>query len=156
MKTILRSFWIAAACVSAPCVSAPCVAAGSSARAAGVEPKAPNIIIILADDIGYGDFGCYGATKVKTPNIDRLASQGRRFTDAHTPSAMCSPTRYALLTGKYAFRHPQVAKGVLSGIAPLSIGTNQLTLAALLKHAGYTTGAVGKWHLGLGKGTGRL
>ena len=65
-------------------------------------PQKPNIIFILADDIGYGDFGCYGATKVKTPNIDRLAAEGRRFTDAHSPSAVCTPTRYAFMTGQYA------------------------------------------------------
>jgi arylsulfatase A-like enzyme len=116
----------------------------------GGETRRPNIVLILADDIGYGDFGCYGAVKVKTPNVDRLAAQGRRFTDAHTPSAMCSPTRYALLTGKYAFRHGPVAKGVLSGAAPLVIGETQLTLAKILKQAGYVAGAVGKWHLGLG------
>ena len=114
------------------------------------QAKQPNIVIILADDIGYGDFGCYGATKVKTPNVDRLAALGRRFTDAHTSSAMCSPTRYSLLTGKYAFRHQPVAKGVLSGVAPLVIGENQLTLAKILSQIGYVTGLVGKWHLGLG------
>jgi arylsulfatase A-like enzyme len=123
----------------------------ASAATAG-ETRPPNVVVILADDIGYGDFGCYGATKVKTPNVDRLAAGGRRFTDAHTPSAMCSPTRYALLTGKYAFRHTPVAKGVLSGVAPLVVGEQQLTLARLFKTAGYATGAVGKWHLGLGKG----
>ena len=68
------------------------------------QPAKPNMIVILADDLGYGDVGCYGATKVKTPNIDRLASEGRRFTDAHSASAVCTPSRYALLTGEYPFR----------------------------------------------------
>src|SRR5437763_13819413 len=78
----------------------------------------PNIVVILADDIGYGDVGCYGATKVKTPNIDRLAKQGLRFTDGHSPSATCTPTRYALLTGQYAWRH-RAGSAILSGVSPL-------------------------------------
>ncbi len=112
-------------------------------------PLRPNIIVILADDIGYGDLGCYGATKVKTPNLDRLARGGMRFTDAHSPSAVCTPTRYALLTGQYAWRH-QPGSQILSGIAPLSIPNGRLTLPLLLKRNGYATGVVGKWHLGLG------
>src|SRR3954465_7578586 len=80
----------------------------------------PNVVFILADDIGYGDFGCYGATKVKTPNVDALAAQGMRFTDAHAPSAVCTPTRYAVMTGQYAWRHKPGAN-ILPGDAPLSI-----------------------------------
>jgi arylsulfatase A-like enzyme len=109
----------------------------------------PNILFILADDIGYGDLGCYGATKVKTPTLDRLASQGCRFTDAHTTASTCTPTRYALLTGQYAWRH-QPGSRILPGDAPLGIRTERVTLPKLLKRAGYTTGIVGKWHLGLG------
>ena len=112
-------------------------------------PLRPNIVVILADDIGYGDLGCYGATRVKTPNLDRLARGGMRFTDAHAPSAVCTPTRYALMTGQYAWRHPPGAQ-ILSGVAPLCIPKDRLTLPALLKQAGYATGVVGKWHLGLG------
>lgn len=119
------------------------------APAAADVAKAPNIVIILADDIGYGDLGCYGATRLKTPNLDRLAAAGLRFTDAYTPSAVCTPTRYALMTGQYAWRHPPGAR-ILSGMAPLCIPAERLTLPGLLKQAGYTTGAVGKWHLGLG------
>lgn len=109
----------------------------------------PNILFIIADDIGYGDLGCYGATKVKTPTLDRLARQGCRFTDAHTTASTCTPTRYALMTGQYAWRH-QPGSHILPGDAPLGIRTNAVTLPKLLKQAGYMTGIVGKWHLGLG------
>jgi arylsulfatase A-like enzyme len=119
--------------------------------AAADQPRKPNVVVILADDIGYGDLGCYGATKVKTPNLDRLAREGLRFTDAHAPAAVCTPTRYALLTGQYAWRHPPGAR-ILSGVAPLSIPPDRLTLPRLMKQAGYTIAAVGKWHLGLGAG----
>ncbi|NBO92597.1 MAG: arylsulfatase [Planctomycetia bacterium] len=112
----------------------------------------PNIVFILADDIGYGDLGCYGATRVKTPNLDALAARGLRFTDAHSPSSMCSPTRYALMTGRYAWRNTPTARGVLSGVAPLCIVPGSYTLPSMLQKQGYATGVVGKWHLGLGAG----
>ncbi len=114
----------------------------------------PNVVFILADDIGYGDFGCYGATKVKTPNVDALAGHGLRFTDAHAPSAVCTPTRYALMTGEYAFRH-KAGANILPGDAPLSIAAGTLTVPALMKQAGYRTAAIGKWHLGLGDASGQ-
>ncbi len=113
----------------------------------------PNIILILADDLGYGDLSCYGATKVDAKNIDRLAREGIRFTDAHTPSAVCSPTRYGLLTGRYPWRYPKLKTGVLHHRDTLSIGVNQPTIASLLKTRGYATAAVGKWHLGWGSGS---
>src|SRR5438128_762291 len=112
----------------------------------------PNIVLIYSDDVGYGDVGCYGATRVKTPNIDKLATGGLRFTDAHSPSATCTPSRYALLTGEYAWRHP--GTGIAAGDAPLVIPTNYTTLPSLLKRAGYATAAIGKWHLGLGPPSG--
>lgn len=112
--------------------------------------KGPNIVFIFADDLGYGDIGCYGATKVKTPNIDRLAREGMRFTDAHSPSSVCTPSRYNLLTGRYCWRTWASTSCVWS-TDPLLIDTDRLTLPKLLKRNGYTTACIGKWHLGFGK-----
>lgn len=110
----------------------------------------PNIVLILADDLGYGDPTCYnGESKIPTPHVDRLAEQGIRFTDAHAPSAVCTPTRYGLLTGRYCWRS-SLKQGVLNGYSEPLIETDRLTLASLLKRYGYNTGCVGKWHLGLG------
>jgi arylsulfatase A-like enzyme len=114
----------------------------------GAAQKPSNIVIIYADDLGYGDVSAYGATHLKTPNIDRVAREGLRFTDAHAAAATCTPSRYALLTGEYAFRRP--GTGILPGDAGLVIDTDGPTLAGVFKGAGYTTGVVGKWHLGLG------
>jgi len=108
----------------------------------------PNIIIIYADDLGYGDVSCYGARTINTPNIDRAASQGLRFTNAHCTSATSTPSRYSLLTGEYAWRRK--GTGVLPGDASAIIEPGRTTIASVLKKAGYTTGVVGKWHLGLG------
>lgn len=109
----------------------------------------PNVIYIYADDLGYGDLSCYGAEKIKTPNLDRLAASGIRFTDAHCTSATCTPSRYALMTGQYPWR--KQGTGVLPGDAALIIPTDKLTLPKLFKKAGYKTAIVGKWHLGLGE-----
>ncbi|HVZ26823.1 MAG TPA: sulfatase-like hydrolase/transferase [Sediminibacterium sp.] len=109
----------------------------------------PNILIIYVDDLGYGDVSCYGATQVQTPNVDALARKGMKFTDAHCSASTCTPSRYALLTGSYAFRNNAA---ILPGDAPLIISKNTPTLASMLKKAGYATGVIGKWHLGLGDG----
>ena len=108
----------------------------------------PNVIVIYADDLGYGDVSAYGARRLKTPNIDRLAREGLRFTDAHSPAATCTPSRYAMLTGEYAWRRP--GTGILPGNAALIIEPGRLTLPTMFRKAGYATGVVGKWHLGLG------
>lgn len=108
----------------------------------------PNIVLILADDLGYGDLGCYGATKVKTPNIDKLAGEGRRFTDAHSASSVCTPSRYALLTGEYPFR--KNLWGPVMNPSPLVLDVSKPTLPGVLKRQGYATACFGKWHLGFG------
>jgi arylsulfatase A-like enzyme len=141
-REFLRSTVWAAAAASVPALVTGCA---GPARA-----KKPNIVYIYADDLGYGDVGCYGATKVPTPALDALADAGLRFTNAHAPAATCTPSRYALLTGEYAWRRE--GTGILTGDANLIIEPGRTTLASMLKAAGYTTGAVGKWHLGLGRG----
>jgi arylsulfatase A-like enzyme len=118
----------------------------SIARSASAQT--PNIVLIYADDLGYGDVSAYGAKALSTPNIDRLAKAGLRFTDAHSSAATCTPSRYSLLTGEYAFRKP--GTGVLPGDAALVIEPGRTTLASMLRGPGYVTGVVGKWHLGLG------
>ena len=113
------------------------------------DKEKPNIVIFYVDDLGYADVSSYGAKGVVTPNVDKLAKAGLMFTDAHSPAATCTPSRYSLLTGEYAFRNN--AK-ILPGDAPLLIDTNKLTIPKMLKKAGYTNAVVGKWHLGLGFG----
>jgi arylsulfatase A len=110
----------------------------------------PNIIFILADDLGYGDIGAYKKqpSKIPTPNVDRIAREGIRFTDAHSPSSVCSPTRYALLTGRYAWRS-RLQQGVVPAWGPPLLKEGQLTVAKMLREKGYTTGLIGKWHLGI-------
>src|SRR6056297_2932153 len=106
----------------------------------------PNVVVILADDLGYGDASCYGATEVSTPNIDRLAAEGTRFTSGYCSASTCTPTRYSLLTGTYAFRHP--GTGIAPPNSPALIPPGTTTLPSLLKRAGYRTAVIGKWHLG--------
>jgi len=135
-RTFMKSLGLAAAVAVVPI------------KTRAVDSKCPNVVVIYADDLGYGDVSCYGATKIKTPNIDKLASQGLRFTNAHSPSATCTPSRYAMLTGEYAWR--QKGTGIARGDARMIIQPGRTTLPLVMQKAGYTTGAIGKWHLGLG------
>jgi len=115
----------------------------------------PNVVVIFADDLGYGDLGCYGARKHKTPNIDRLASEGRKFIDAHSASAVCTPSRYALITGEYPFRAND-GKGVWGPLPKnhkLIVDTSHTTIGKIMQHQGYETAVIGKWHLGFGETT---
>jgi arylsulfatase A-like enzyme len=112
----------------------------------------PNIVILLADDFGWGSLGCYGAVDVKTPNIDKLAKEGRKFTQAYAPGSVCSPSRYGLMTGRYYWRTSIKDGEVLAPNSPLHIERNRLTLASLAKSQGYATAIIGKWHLGMTKG----
>lgn len=115
---------------------------------ASAQQKKPNVVLIYVDDLGYGDLSSYGATKIKTPNVDRIAQRGTRFTNAHSTSATCTPSRFALMTGVYPWR--QQGTGVLPGDAKLIVPTDKATLPKVFKEAGYNTAVVGKWHLGLG------
>ncbi|MBC7235832.1 MAG: arylsulfatase [Chloroflexi bacterium] len=114
--------------------------------------RLPNIVYIMADDLGYGDLSCYGARKIQTPHIDRIAAQGIRLTDVHSTSAVCTPSRYSVLTGRYCWR-THLRRWVLWGFEPPLIEPTRLTTASLLKQHGYATAAIGKWHLGLGWST---
>lgn len=115
-----------------------------------IEKKTPNVVIIYMDDLGYGDLSSYGATAISTPNIDKLAEGGIKFTNGYATSATCTPSRYALLTGVYPWRNKQAK--ILPGTAPLIIDTTQQTLPKMFKDKGYKTAIIGKWHLGLGIG----
>lgn len=114
------------------------------------EPRPPHVVLILADDLGWGDVRALAPdSELPTPNLDRLAREGMTFSDAHSPSAVCTPTRYGLLTGRYAWRG-KLQRGVLGGYSPALIEPNRLTIASVLRAQGYRTAAVGKWHLGMG------
>ncbi len=119
-------------------------------RRAGRGVEKTNIIFILADDLGYHDLGCYGSRKIPTHNCDRLANEGMKFTDAHSPSAVCTPTRYGVLTGRYCWR-TWLKDWVINDRMPLLIEEGRLTVPAMLKQYGYTTACIGKWHLGWGR-----
>ena len=133
-------------------LGAPVLVSGlgaASAAPAAAREKPPSIVIILADDMGFGDPGCYNRdSKIPTPHMDRLASEGVRFSDAHSPSALCSPSRYGLLTGRYGWR-TRLQKGVLMGYDPPLIEPGRATIASVLKASGYATAMIGKWHVGL-------
>lgn len=118
--------------------------------AAVAQQNRPNVIVVLADDLGFGDVSAYGSKTISTPNIDRLARGGACFTNAYATSATSTPSRYGLMTGVYPWRNPEGK--ILPGDAPLIIGENEFTLPRMMQQAGYATGAIGKWHLGMGKG----
>jgi arylsulfatase A len=147
MSRILDPLSLAALALVAGCAAAPQSAPAQAARSAAA---APNVVVILADDLGWGDLGAYNPdSRIPTPHLDGLAAQGVRFTDAHSPSAVCTPTRYGLLTGRYCWR-TRVKSGVLNGRSKALLEEGRGTLASLFQSAGYRTFGVGKWHLGLG------
>lgn len=136
----------AAAALLASCTAQP------KKENSSAEIQKPNVIFLVADDIGFGDFSCNGATEISTPNVDKLASQGVRFTDAHAVAATSTPSRYSLFTGHYAWRRNDT--GIAAGNAGMVIRPEQPTVADMFQSCGYATGAVGKWHLGLANKTG--
>lgn len=136
--------------ISSSLLVAGCATTGKTADVEA--PRKPNVIFIVADDLGYGDIGCYGAKVVATPHVDSLAACGLRFTDAHSVAATSTPSRYSLFTGHYSWRRK--GTGVAPGDAGMIIRSEQTTIADIFQSAGYTTGAIGKWHLGLGDKTG--
>ncbi len=143
--------------ISASFVASPIFANSASdnksAQSASINIKSqPNIVLIYADDIGYGDLSSYGAKQVNTPNTDTLAANGIRFTNAHSAAATSTPSRYGLFTGEYPWRRR--GTGVANGDAALIINPDRVTLPKVLQQMGYTTGAVGKWHLGIGDKSG--
>ncbi len=117
-----------------------------------VKNALPNVIFLVADDLGYGDLSCYGMDRIQTPHVDGLSSNGIRFTNAHSVAATSTPSRYSLFTGHYSWRREDT--GIASGDAGMIIRPEQITIADMFKEAGYATGAIGKWHLGLGDTTG--
>lgn len=138
MRICVHLMWMLTACFT------PLWLVGTAQSA-----ETPNIIVIMADDLGYGDVSCYGATEFETPHIDRLATEGLRFTQGYCSASTCTPTRFSFLTGMYAFRQPGAGIAPPNATALIQPGTE--TVASLLKKAGYATAVVGKWHLGLGQ-----
>ena len=129
------------------------LAAQESANTEPYLKSRPNVVMIYADDLGFGDLECYGAIGVKTPNVNRLSDNGVRFTNAHAVASTSTPSRYSLLTGEYPWR--KSGTDVAAGDAAMIISPDQYTVADVFKDAGYTTAAFGKWHLGLGSQTGK-
>jgi arylsulfatase A-like enzyme len=129
------------------CLAAALLVATAAARSA----DRPNVVVILCDDLGYGDVACYGATDIRTPNLDRMAAEGTRFTDFAVAAPLCTPSRAALMTGRYPGRSG-LAAGVLRPDATNGLAAAEVTLAEVVKPAGYATGCIGKWHLGFKPG----
>lgn len=129
----------------------PAISAQAAGKGKDKTPTRPNVIFIYADDLGFGDLECYGAKNVETPNVNRLAANGIRFTNGYATAATSTPSRYSMLTGEYAWRKP--GTDVAAGNAGMIIRPEQFTIADVFKSAGYATAAFGKWHLGLGDKT---
>ncbi len=142
-KSVLLTFYLAVALLFSQCQN-------QSKEVSTSSQDLPNIVIIYMDDLGYGDVSAYGATELETPHMDKLANGGVRFTNGYASSATCSPSRYALMTGRYPWRNENAK--ILAGTAPLLIGTDEMTIPKMLKGKGYKTAVIGKWHLGLGGG----
>ncbi len=142
MKVLLNAVSLGALSFACACQPAK--------KTADTGASKPNVVVLYFDDLGYGDLSCYGATAIQTPNFDRLANEGIRFTNGYSTSATCTPSRYGLLTGVYPWRNKDAR--ILPGTAPLLIDTAQITLPKMLRTEGYQTAIVGKWHLGLGNG----
>jgi arylsulfatase A-like enzyme len=148
MEKISRRSFIKAASWGTLSLGA-CGCNGSMRQRANGPSAKPNIIFIMADDLGYGDVSCYNPNfRIRTPNIDKLAAEGIRFTDAHSPSAVCTPTRYGVLTGRYCWRS-RLKRGVFGGFNRPLIEKDRMTVASFLKQHGYHTACIGKWHLGM-------
>jgi len=146
MLKLTRRRFLKTICVGVLCAStASCLASQKRARESN-----PNIIYIMADDLGFGDLGCYGATKISTPNIDLLAKEGIRLMDAHSPSAVCTPTRYGVLTGRYCWRGRLKKEVLWSGYYRCLIEPDRKTIGNMMQESGYKTAQIGKWHLGWG------
>ena len=153
IKPAIRNLWVAPphlpAKLSRVKTLFPALALALFAATAVAAPAKPNIIYILCDDLGYGDVKCLNAQgKIATPHLDKLAAAGMYFTDVHSSSSVCSPTRYGIMTGRYNWR-TKLQSGVLGGLSPRLIEPGRLTVAQLLKNNGYHTAAIGKWHLGM-------
>ena len=149
MKSTIKGTFIASALALAVQVPGH-VASAAPENPASPTAEQPNFIIIYADDLGFGDLGCYGATGIPTPHLDKMAAQGLRFTNSYSTAATCTPSRYSLLTGVYPWRNKEAK--ILPGDAPMLIGPDQRTLPGTLAAAGYATAVIGKWHIGLGHG----
>ena len=147
--TAKSGIWAGLLLIAASCTHSTVTTPSTANTEAFASQERPNIILFYVDDLGFGDLSSYGAKRVSTPNVDKLVKNGLKFTDGHSPAATCTPSRYSLLTGEYAFRN---RAAILPGDAPLLIDTSKLTLPKVLRKAGYTSAVVGKWHLGLGNG----
>ena len=147
MKTKILSYFKLACLLALSLFADRCLAQEPTEKS---NSDMPNIIVILADDLGYGDVGCYNPdSKIPTPNLDRMAAEGMKFIDAHSPCTVCTPTRFSLMTGEMAFRTPNGGRVFSGAGGPSLIQPGQLTMPEMLRKKGYSTACFGKWHIGL-------